>query len=319
MKISDQTRKKQYRRVYEELFRTPRIYYQDLAEIIGINWKTVKRRLKEAIDLQHILGPELRKRSHGNLKEYVYFVNCKDPEIPYIRYREDPNVIYHAEMIGFSNLFLITREKIDIEGDIILEGYRSDYHFSYAPNHSWETALERMRKRIKTFNPRAFLRKNIIESHLDKTIEWDYQDEIMYRHFKYNLRNSVQPLQKEHEITGWKIYEFLDRLPETCTIATSYYPNRLPEYDPYLFMLETKYEDFIIDLFSEFPTTSYFFKILDKLFVYVLVPDEIIRPTDLKVTIKKLHIPLLLIDLQERGIIESKERAMIEYSKGKAL
>jgi len=306
----------QYRTIYDILYETPRVPLVSIEKAVG---KTARRRLKEAVELQYILGPELRKRCYENLKEYVYFLNCKDPEIPYIRYREDPSVIYHAEMIGFSNLLLITRKKIDIEGDIILEGYRSDYHFSFAPNHSWETALERMRKKIETFDPRTYLPKGIIQTHFDEAIEWGKEDELLYRYFKYSLREPVSPVMKENEISKDKIYQFLDRLLETCTIATSYYPNRLPEYDPYLFMLETEYEDFIIDLFSEFPTTSYFFKILDKLFVYVLVPDEIIRPTDLKVTIKKLHIPLLLIDLQERGIIESKERAMIEYSKGKAL
>jgi len=112
MKISGQTRKKQRRAIYEELFRAPRIYYQDLAEIIGINWKTVKIRLEEAIDLQCILGPELRKRSYENLKEYVYLLNCKDPEFLYLKYRKDPDVIYHAKAIGFCNLWIVAKQKM---------------------------------------------------------------------------------------------------------------------------------------------------------------------------------------------------------------
>jgi hypothetical protein len=34
-----------------------------------------------------------------------------------------------------------------------------------------------------------------------------------------------------------------------------------------MFMFETDYEDFIVDLFSELPTSTFFFKVANKLFV----------------------------------------------------
>ncbi len=306
----------QYRTIYDILYEIPRVPLVNIERVIG---KTAKRRLKEALALLYIIGPELRKLSYRNLKEYVYLLQCEDSDASYLKYRKDQNVIYHAQTGGFCDLFLVSKDKMNIDEDIIVEGYRSDYHVSFAPNHSWETALEKMRKKIKTFNPRAFLRKNIIKTHFDETIKWDYQDEIIYRHFKYDLRNSLQLLQKEHEITGWKIYEFLDRLPETCTVFTSYYPDTLQAYDSYLFMFETNYEDFIIDFFSQLPTTSSFFSVGNKLFVSAYVSKPYIRSTDPLLDGSELDIPSLLVELLKKEIVKSKAHAILERHKGKDL
>jgi len=100
--------KVQYRTIYNTLYESPRIYYKDLAEILGINREYAQKRFKEALDQQYILGPEGRKCSYNNLKEYVYIIKCKNPDIEYLKYRKDMNVIYHAKLLGFSDLFFVT-------------------------------------------------------------------------------------------------------------------------------------------------------------------------------------------------------------------
>ena len=124
---------------------------------------------------------------------------------------------------------------------------------------------------------------------------------------------------KKHRIPKDKIFEFLERLPETCTIATHYYPETLAAYDPYISMFETDYEDFLIELFSEFPTTSSFFKVSDKLFVLSYIPKQYTRTADPATPLEKLLIPLQMIELLKKGIIKDKARAIVEYSKGKEL
>jgi len=78
-------------------------------------------------------------------------------------------------------------------------------------------------------------------------------------------------------------------------------------------MVETDYEDFIVDLFSELPTTSTFFTISDKLFIYVHVPKEYTSGISIQETAKELYIPLLLNELLNKEIIKSKARSITEF------
>jgi hypothetical protein len=250
LKISFEEQKRQYRGIYEALWTKPRIYLESLGLMISIEWRTARKRLKKAHEQQIIIGPEIRKRSYNNLREYMYFITSKDPESEYLQYRKDPRVSYHALMIGFCDLWLISKEKIEIEGNVILEGYRSDYYMSYAHDHPWEKALEIMKRKIDAFNPESYQRKIYIQTHLDELIEWDEIDETLYRYFKHDLRKPVTMIMRKYNIFGKRLYQFLENLPETCTIATSYYPATLRAYDPYLFMFETDYEDFIVELFA---------------------------------------------------------------------
>ena len=202
VQMRSEDRKKQYRKIYELLWETPRITKTTISETLGVTRGTVERRMREAFEKDYISRPDIRKKSFKNLKEYMYFIRCEDPEILYLKYCEDPNVIYHAQTAGFCDLWVITKEKMDIEGEIIVEGYRSDYHVSYAPDHSWEVALGNMRKMVDDFSPSDYTPKGIIQTHFNQTIEWDKEDETMYEYFKYNLRKSLLPLIREHNISS---------------------------------------------------------------------------------------------------------------------
>ena len=275
--------------------------------------------MKEAFEKLYISRPDVRKKSFKNLKEYMYFIRCEGPEKLYLKYREDPNVTYHAQTIGFCDLWVISKKKMDIDGNIILEGYRSDYHVSYAPDHPWETGLQNMRKMVDDFSPDNYTPRGIIKTHFNKKIEWDEEDETLFGYFKYNLRRKFSPIFDKHKIHSNRIYRFLENLPDCCNVATHYYPETLSAYDPYLFMFETDYEDFIIDLFSELPTSASFFRISNKLVSLFYIPKQLIRNSDLQIASNKLYVPLMVIELLKKGIIKKKERAIIDFCWGKDL
>jgi hypothetical protein len=313
MKITPEHRQMQYRSCYELLFEAPRIYLKDISTKLRINRRTVSLRMREAFEKQYIVGPEIRKRSYKNFREYVYFIKCENPELLFLELRNNENVIYHTQMSGFCNLLVITKEKMDIEGIIILEGYRSDYLVSYALSCSWRNAIRTANRKIEHFNPDTYVPKDLIKIHFDEKMEWDLEDEALYRYFKYDLRRPVSLAMKENEVSGGKLYDFLERLLECCTIATSYFPETLSTYDHYLFMFETDYEDFLIDLFSQFPTTSWFFKVADKLFMRAYIPTKFVRNIDLHADAEEWYIPTLMVELLEEKIIKSKAHAISEY------
>ncbi|MBU7025302.1 MAG: hypothetical protein HXS48_00055, partial [Theionarchaea archaeon] len=82
-------RKRDYRAIFELLFETPRILQSNIKKIVG---KSASRRIKEAFDEQYILGPQIRRRSHKNTKEYVYFVKSKNPAKSFLKYIENMDV-----------------------------------------------------------------------------------------------------------------------------------------------------------------------------------------------------------------------------------
>ena len=314
MKLSLEKKRKEYRIIYELLYENSRTEILDVAEAIKRSRNTASFRLHEAFDQGYVSDSHIRKRSFKNFREYMYFANCEDALESYLQFTEDENVVYHAVMDGFANLWVISKEKMIIEGNILAGGPLSDYHVSYAPDHSWDIAVEIMNKEVKSFRPEDYEPKGIIKTHFDETVKWGETDEILYRYFKDNLRKPIKRLMKEKNISGWKTYEWFSRLPECCSIITKYYPETRAAYDPYIFVFETDYEDFIIDLFSELPTSSLFFKVSNRLVLYAFLVRDLVRSSKLHMSeIEELYIPLLIRELSKKEIIRSKAHAIVNH------
>jgi hypothetical protein len=314
MRTTSEDKKNQYRIIYELLYEDWRVKTPAIAKAIKSWRKIASVRLRDAFDQGYISDPQVRKRCFKNFREYMYVVNCEDALETYLELIEDENVVYHATMNGFANLWVISTEKMIIEGNIIAGGPLSDYHVSYAPDHNWETSVGIMNKEVKNFKPANYEPKGVIKTHFDETVKWDEEDEILYRYFKDNLRKPLTPILKEHKISIEKINEWFSRLPECCTIMVGYYPETRSAYDSYLFMFETDYEDFIIDLFSELPTSVSFFKVSGKLITYTHLRRDLLRSSKLPVPeIEELHVPLLIRELSKKEIVKSRARAIVNY------
>jgi DNA-binding Lrp family transcriptional regulator len=312
MKLTIERLEEEYRSVFELLSENPRVQKRDVARVLGHTEKTTHARMKEAFEKGYIVGPYIRKKSFGNFKQHMCFVKCEDPIESFERYAEDLNVIYHEVIDGFADLRIISKRKFDIAGSVH-EGFISDYHISYAQDYSWNKALQIMHREVENFDPRDYQPKGIIKTHWDETVEWDEKDEILFQELKYDFRKPLGPILKKNHIWSGDAYDWLKKLPECCTIYTSFFPKTLSAYDPYIYMFETDYEDFIIDLFSLLPTSSWFFKISDKLFLYMWVERGSMRISDFrKPDISKLQIPILMRDLLKKRIIESKVHAGVQ-------
>ncbi len=314
-------KRKKYRELYELLFTDYRIPVHRISERLG--FRSVSTVLKEAIDLLYIVGPGARKPSYKNLLEFVYLFKAKNPDIAYAKYREDPRVVYNARIMGDPNSLVISREEIDVKGEIdvereILRGPRSDYYVPFTPDQSWGQAMEDMREKIGTFDPDSYTPRGYIRNHWNETVKWDNTDEVLYRYFKYNLRKEVGSLIKEQLASKDRVYHWLESVEKRCTIYVHYYPESLLEYDTYFYLFKTEYEDFIIDLFSELPATVTFLKVQDVLLLFAYIPKTFVRDTDPYTAMEPL-VPSLEIELLNRGIVRDEIRSIVEYSWGKDL
>jgi hypothetical protein len=307
-------------RIYESLLQRPRLRPHHLSRDLRLRPSSVSKIMKEAFKLGYIGGPQCRKKSYRNLREYVYIIRSPDPVDQYLRFREDSRIVYHTKMIGFSDIWAVTNEDIHIDGDIVVKGPRSDYYMSFALNCSWIDSLQTANDMVRNFDPSSYVPRKYIQNHWNETIEWDNTDEILFQEMKYDLRNPLEPVMRKYKIPRTRINKWLKRLPECCTIVASYYPETITAYDPYLFMFETEYEDFIVELFSQLPVSTFFFKVADKLFVYFHVKKELSRTTGKDaIELDKLRIPVLVEELYDRGIVTNDSYAIAEYFWGKDL
>lgn len=317
MKITPEQRMRHYRAIYESLFADPFISKGNLLKVYGVLQKTASKRLKEAIEKLYIVGPGCRKLSSMNLLEYMYLFNADNPDIAYAFYREDPRVVYNAQIMGPFNSMVISREEMDIDGEVILKGPRSDYYVPFTPDQSWQKALQKMSEKIGHFD-NSCAKKELIQNHWDQSVKWNETDELLYRYFKHDLRRKVRPLLKMHKIPKSTVYHWLETLDKRCTTYVDYYPDSLLGYDTYFYTFESEYEDFVVELFSEFPATVTFFKTLNTLILFAYVPKAFMRDTD-PYAARKMCIPSLEIELLNKGIIKNKTRAIVEYSWSKDL
>jgi DNA-binding Lrp family transcriptional regulator len=308
-------RKRQYYALYRLLHKKPRIEYKEIGEILGIDRRTASIIVKEALEQGYLGGPQCRKKSYRNFLEYVYFVRSPKPEKLYRKLRKDRRIAYQAKMSGFSALWVVASEDIPLDGEIVVKGPRTDYYMSLALDRSWDHAFSTIHSMIEDFDSSTYVPRKYIQEHWDETVEWSDADEILFQEMKYDLRKAVEPLAKEKYHMGCGVaYGWLERLPECCTITVSYYPEKITAYDPYLFMFETEYEDFVVELFSQLPVSTFFFKVADKLFVYFHVKKELIRIDGRNaLDFDRLQIPLLMRELRDRGIITSCSYAIVEY------
>lgn len=312
MPLTQEEKERQYRAMYEAYYESPRIFKNKIAKLLHIKRSSASDRLKEALELGWLSKPQIRRRSYANLKEYTYFIKCKNPAEFFSEFVDNENIIYHALTGGCTNLWVVSREELDFQCNVSVKGLRSDYHISFAPNHSWETAIQVMRKMVEDFNPKDYEPEGIIKMHWNETVEWDSEYEALFREFNYDLTRPITPIIRKHCISWRKLDKWMKNLSKYCTIMTGYYPGKISSYDPYLFMFETGYEDFIINLFSELPTTTLFFKVSNKLFSLAYVKKKYMRVVNSQIHIRRLHIPNLVMDLLKRGVILSETHGIVE-------
>jgi hypothetical protein len=312
MAFPKEKEEKQFRVIYEALYDKPRIFKNEMGELLHIHPNSASSKMKKAFRLGWVSNPQIRLRSYANLKEFAYFLKCENSAKYFSEFVNNGNITYHALTGGSANLWVVSREKLDLSCSEVISGPRSDYHISFAPDQPWDTAIEKMHNMVKEFNPKDYEPQGIIKTHWNETIEWDSEYEKLFREFNYDLTKPITPIMRNNLISWTKVDKWMKNLSTHCTIMTFYYPGRIGSYDPYLLIMKTDYEDFIVNLFSELPTTTLFFTVSDRLFAYIHVKREYIRVTNSQIHINRLHIPNLLMDMLDRGIILSECHGIVE-------
>jgi hypothetical protein len=164
-----------------------------------------------------------------------------------------------------------------------------------------------MRDIVREFDPEDYIPKTYITNHWNETVEWSKEHEILYQEFKYDLRKLLEPIARKYGIPIGRIRNFLEQLPTYCIIFTCYYRESLSSYDECLYTFETDYEDFVIDVFSQLPATSWFYKVEDRLIAHLQIKTRPSRKESLQTEdVTGVQILLLVKDMMKKGIVRNE-------------
>jgi len=289
--------------IYMLVVQDIRIPITQLARKLKVNPKTADVWWNNAIKKQIIITPRFRRKSFLNFREYVYFLNVRDPHALYEQCKKDGDLLYFSVQTGFANFEIISKCPIEPEGEIVLSGPRSDYYVSIPPDITFKKAGEKLLKKLHTaeqFEPQnspLLLRKENYEP-------WDEKDERLHETLCNDLRKSFAQVMRETHTYSDKIMKWFRSRDEFGHTVTMYFPQGLSSYLPALFAIDTEHESLMIHLFSELSTPSVFFKVNDTFIMSIYLPFSL---EDRSLIRKALSV------LQKKELVNEYTNSIAEY------
>lgn len=269
---------------------------------LGVSPSTFDTWWNFAIENRFIILPVFRRKSYRNFREYIYFIKSADPHQFFEIVQENKDVIYCSVQTGFANIQVISKSRINFKEEVVFSGPRSNYYVDIPPNCTFEESALRIEKKIKKIerlsseSPLKFFKKSYGP--------WDDLDEAIFWSFCSNLRKKFAQVMKEtgaysDRIMKW--YRNRDRFGDTVTM---FFPEGESHYQLTLYAIETKYDDVIIDVFSQLPTSSVFYRV-DRFLVMAIF---ISFPFTARSLVRKI-----LSLLKREKLVSSYTNSIVEY------
>lgn len=257
--------------IFSALLENPRIPKTQIAQRFKVNPKTAESWYDTAIRQKIIILPVFRRKSYKNFREYFYFVKTKDPHSLYEKFQDSKDIMYLSVHTGFSDFQIIARKPLPLDYDVAFSGIRSDYYVSTPKNHTFRDAIQRIQQKLLNLNKiREFLSPLIIREEDFK--EWDDLDEAIYNSLTNNIRKPWVRVLEESGAYKDKIQKWFRRRHEFGGTHVMYFPQGENSYQLSLYMVETEYDWLLIDIFSELPTSSVFYRLNSKLMICIYLP-----------------------------------------------
>lgn len=289
--------------VFTHVQEEPRISLSEIARRMGIDKRTASSWWRIAVETRIIVPPVLRRRSFLNFRENIYFLQVKDPARLFEKLKNSTEIMYYMVQTGFSNFGITSRCQIDPPGDVMLAGERSDYYVSTPPDCTFEKAVTVIQEKLTVLKEVEWSPSPLVY-HDTVYQPWDAKDELLCQEFCSNMRKPLSSVMKSTHVYSDKIMKWIRRRNEFGQTLTFYFPEGERMYLPSIYVLKTEYDSVVIDLFSQLPVSSAFYRVGDRLVMTVYVPFPLV--------VRSL-IRNVLSRLQEETLIEGYDNAIIEY------
>lgn len=278
--------------IYSLRYDDPWITNKKVAKLVDRSISTVERYARQAEVQKQIINPQPKLKPHPSIKAaFLSFENKyrafeelqKYPEIRYL-------CLYHGEW----DIMMIYDAPVKVAD---LPGYKSTVVDgvigpSFTPKvryTSWEKCFELMENYLEQYQK--------IESTYycaPRSPAWDEEEWKLYYYFATDLRNPFSAVRKK-TLISWRKYEkWKQTLWDNCTMTVGYFPEGAHSYYDMTLCFRTRYEKYLVELFSFMPTTANFYRIGDHLLANIFIPKEYGKQPKIYSAISRL---------QERGII----------------
>ncbi len=260
--------------LFRILLENPRIRKTQISKKFKVNPKTGEGWLNAAIQKRIIVPPVFRRDSYLNFREYFYFLQSDDPHKLYKHFQNDRRVTYFTVQSGFANFQIISKEPLELEEPVILQGPRSDYFVSVPPQTTYESAIARMQRKLETIDELADSLKNEPSPlvYHDTMFPWDDANEKIYLQFCNDYRKHLAKVLRNTGTYKDKIMNWIRTKEQFGDVIVMYFPRGEDHYLLSIYSIETNLDSLIIDLFSMFPVSTVFYRVKDTLMVCAYLP-----------------------------------------------
>lgn len=254
----------------------PRITQQGIAKKFRVNNKTAANWWKSALEKKILLLPEFRRKAFLNFYEYFYYLHVDDPHELFEEFlngeAEIKDVLHFSVHTGFCNFQIVASKKIDVEGEKVLYGARSDYLISTPKKTTFEASASTIRRKLSALERIDF--SSPLVYHESVYENWDDVDEKIYYEFYKNLRKPFKVVLKNTGAKRDHVLDWMKRRDQFGHTIVMYFPLGLESYQSTLYCIDTSYDALLIDLFSSLPTPTVFYRVGEKLMVKVYLQSN---------------------------------------------
>ncbi len=249
----------------------PRITGAEVSRISKVYRTTGEKWLNAAFENLIISYPMFRRKSFLNFRDYFYFVKVTNPLESYERIKKMENISYCSVQAGPFNLQIVSSEKIDPPGDIVLSGPRSDYFVSVPPNCTFRMSFQNILEKLENIDTYEETPSPLVY-HDEVFPNWDSGMETIYRELRMDMRKPFKYLVVKKGVYSDKIMEWLKNRDQFGSTIVMFYPEGLKSYEETKFYVQTDHDSILIDLFSTLPTSSTFYRVDNVLVMKVALP-----------------------------------------------
>ena len=306
VKITDWTYSKDPYEIYKILLKNPRISKSQMTRRFKVNPKTLDIWWKAALEKRIIIPPVFRRKSFLNFKEYFYFLSVEDP---YELYRslqeEDSPISYYSVHTGSCNFQIISRDPIDPHGDPIISGPRSDYYATIPPPCTFEegvTKIEQLLRKVEKID----IKESPLQYHDESYEPWDEVDEAIFWEICNNIRTPLTSVIRSlgtYNDKAWSWFKNRDAFGDTITM---FFPQGESSYQLSIYFIKTENDSVIMDIFSQLPTTTLFYRVLDTMIMCIYLPFYP-SPKARIIPYKVLHT------LKKRELVDKYTNSIVQY------
>jgi hypothetical protein len=288
--------------IFKLILENPRATKKQMAKDLNVSPSSFDVWWKFALGNQIIIPPIFRRKSYLNFREYFYFIECDDPHKFFKNAQKNNNVTYCSVQTGFANIQIISKSEIEFEERIVFAGSRSNYYVSIPQNSTYEESISKINEKIQKISkirsesPLKFYRKSYGP--------WDDLDEAIYWSFCNNLRKQFIHVMGETSAYSDKIMDWFRSRDKFGDTITMFFPEGERYYQLTLYKIETCYDNILIDIFSQLPTSSVFYRIGK----YLVMALYISFPFESRSLVRRI-----LSLLKEKKLVRSYTNSIVEY------